>query len=405
MKQGIRWLSILLLGFSSGLPLVLTASTLQAWLTEAKVDLKTIGFASLIGLPYTLKFLWAPLMDRIVPPFLGRRRGWMLMTQLSVAAAIWSMSYFDPVQSLTKLVAMAVAVAFFSASQDIVLDAHRRDTLLSHELGFGSALFVNGYRLGMLFSGAFALYLADNMSWPAVYRILSVGIGVGVLATLLSVEPRESRAPPSLQQAVVAPFLDYFSRNRAWIGLLFLLLYKLGDGVATNMTTPFYLQIGFTKTEIAAVAKTVGLGAMIVGGLTGGALMLRLGLARALVIFGIFQAISISTFALLTITGPQVSALAWIVGFENFCSGLGTTAFLGFLASICDRRFSATQYALFSSFVSVPRAFIAAPAGIFVTGLGWAKFFLFCTLIALPGLFLVPLVTPLIREEKEGHSA
>lgn len=391
-----RMLVALLMGFSSGLPLLLTGSVLQAWLKDGGVDLKRIGFFALIGLPYTLKFLWAPLFDRYaLPP--GRRRGWLLLTQLAVAAALLVLAAAEPSPSELGLIAGAgFLVALFSASQDIVVDAYRRESLAEAELGLGSALYVNGYRVGMLLAGGGGLILADWLSFPEMYRIMALAVAACVLVTLLAPEPAAPEGRPrTLRDAVVLPFLDYFSRDGAWLILAFILLYKVGDTMASAMTTPFYLELGYSKTEIGAVVKLFGFWATIAGGTLGGIWILRIGMARALWWFGIGQMVSTLGFVVLSQLPPSEMALAVIVAIENFTAGLGTAAFVGFMAALTDRRFTATQYALLSSLMGVPRVLLSAPTGWMAQALGWPGFFLLCALIALPGLLLLRWVTRL----------
>lgn len=375
------------LGVSSGIPFLVTGSTLQAWMTDEKVDLAVIGLFSLVGLPYTVKFLWAPAMDRYVPPFLGRRRGWMLISQLLLMLAIGAFSVVRPAESPWIVAFLAVLVSFFSASQDIVVDAYRRELLRDEELGLGSSLAVNGYRIGMLISGAFALFLADRIPWNYVYLLLAISLLIGIITTCLAPGSEGQVIPPkSLSEAVIEPFIDYFKRVGAFEILAFILLYKIGDVMASSMTTPFILKIGFTKTELAAVVKTFGIFATIAGGLTGGILLLKLGLYKGLWIFGILQAISTLSFSALASVGAYHSVLAATVAFENLTSGMGTSAFTAFMASLCNKRFTATQYALLSSLMGIPRVIVSSPTGFLAERIGWAQFFIFCTLAAIPGL-------------------
>lgn len=384
-----------LMGFSSGLPLITTGSTLQAWMTDAKIDLKVIGLFSLVGLPYTFKFLWSPFLDRYVLGKLGRRRGWMMVSQFGVMASLWMLSYLNPAVHLGWVACMAFVIAFMSASQDIVVDAYRRETLKDEELGLGASLYVNGYRIAMLVSGALALFLADQIPWAHVYRILALCMFVGIGTTLWADEPKgeQVRPPKTLAKAVVEPFLEYFKRPGALWMLAFILCYKLGDNMALQMTTPYFLQIGFTKTQIAAIAKTFGMGATIVGGVWGGVWLMSLGTMRALYVFGIFQMISTATFAIVHWTGPQIGVLALLMTLENLAIGMGTAAFLAFMASLTNRQFTATQYALFSSLMGVPRVIISAPTGFLAQAMGWPLYFVFCGLMAIPGLLLLSVIT------------
>jgi len=391
-----RMLVALLMGFSSGLPLLLTGSVLQAWLKDGGVDLARIGLFALIGLPYTLKFLWAPLFDRYTP-ILGRRRGWLALTQFVLAGALLLLSTAQPTADHLWLVMLAgLLVTFFSASQDIVVDAYRRESLGDAELGLGSALYVNGYRIGMLLAGGGGLILADLLSFEAMYRIMAVCMIACVTVTLFAPEPPlpEGR-PRTLREAVVLPFRDYFDRQGAWLILAFILLYKLGDTMASAMTTPFYLDLGYTKTEIGTVVKLFGFWATIAGGTLGGIWILRAGTHRALWLFGFGQMISTLGFVVLAWYPLSVGALATVVAIENLTAGMGTAAFVGFMAALTDRRFTATQYALLSSLMGVPRVLLAAPTGWMAQMMGWPWFFLLCALIAIPGLLLLRWVTQL----------
>ena len=386
-----RMLVTFFLGISSGIPLLVTGSTLQAWMTDEKVNLAVIGLFSLVGIPYTVKFLWAPFLDRYVPPFLGRRRGWMLISQMLLMLAIGAFYFVKPAASPWTVAILAVFVSFFSASQDVVIDAYRRELLPDEELGLGASMSSNGYRIGMLISGAFALFLADRIPWNYVYLLLAGSLFIGMITAFLGPNPDDQTIPPqSLRKAVIEPFTDYFRRRGAYEILAFIILYKIGDVMAANMTTPFILKIGFSKTDLAVVAKTFGIIAIIGGGLAGGILLLRIGLLRALWIFGILQAGSTLVFSVLASAGHQYYVLVATVTFENFTSGMGASAFIAFMASLCNKRFTATQYALLSSLMGIPRVIIASPAGYLAERLGWVYFFIFCTLAAIPGLvFLI----------------
>lgn len=391
-----RMLVAMLMGFSSGLPLLLTGSVLQAWLKDGGVDLARIGLFALVGLPYTLKFLWSPLFDRYALP-LGRRRGWMALMQLSVAGALLLLSMTQPSADHLWLVMLAsVLVSFFAASQDIVIDAYRRESLAESELGLGSALYVNGYRVGMLLAGGGGLILADWISFEAMYRLMAVFMVACVSVTVLAPEPPlpEGR-PRNLREAVLLPFRDYFSRDGAWMILAFILLYKLGDTMASAMTTPFYLDLGYSKTEIGAVVKLFGFWATLAGGTLGGIWILRAGMHRALWLFGFGQMFSTFGFVVLAQLPPSEVALAAVVAIENLTAGMGTAAFVGFMAALTDRRFTATQYALLSSLMGVPRVLLSAPTGWLAQTLGWSGFFGLCVLIAVPGLLLLHWVTRL----------
>ena len=380
----------LIMGFSCGLPLLLTITVLQAWMKEEGVDLTVIGLMALVGLPYTLKFLWAPFLDRYTLPFLGRRRGWLLIAQIFLIFSIAGLGLTDPGGHPWMVAFAALLVTFFSASQDIVVDAYRREDLPDEELGLGSSFYINGYRVGMLLASGGGLILADHVSFSTVYLIMAACMLPSVLTTFFAPEPEiAAGTPESLKEAVLYPLIDYFSRKEAlWI-LAFILFYKMGDTMASAMTTPFYLDIGFSKTEIGAVVKLFGFWATIIGSLIGGVLMLRQGIYRSLWIFGFLQAISTAGFAILARIGHSISALSAVIAFENLSSGMGTAAYVAFMASITNKKFTATQYALLSSLMGVPRVLVSAPTGFFAKSLGWENFFIFCTLIAIPGMLLL----------------
>lgn len=378
------------MGFSCGVPLLLTISVLQAWMKEEGVDLAVIGLMALVGLPYTLKFLWAPFLDRFTLPLLGRRRGWLLIAQITLIFSIAGLGRTNPGNEPWMVAFAAFFVTFFSASQDIVVDAYRREDLSDEELGFGSSLYINGYRVGMLLASGGGLIMADHMPFSMVYLIMAACILPGVFTTLLAPEPDTPFGiPETIKEAVFNPLLEYFSRQGAiWI-LAFILFYKIGDTMASAMTIPFYLDIGFSKTEIGMVVKFFGLGATIAGSLMGGILMIRLGINRSLWIFGFLQALSTACFAILARIGHSVPALSAVIAFENMSSGMGTAAYAAFMASIINKKYTATQYALLTSLMGVPRVFASAPTGFFAKNLGWESFFILCTLIAIPGMLLL----------------
>ncbi len=384
-----RMLIALLMGFAAGLPLLLTLTLLQAWMKSAGVDLTTIGLFALVGLPYTVKFLWAPLLDRYTPLWLGRRRGWLLLSQLALVAAILLMALVSPGESPLGLALAALLVTFFSATQDIVIDAYRREALIDEELGLGAGLYVPGYRAAMLLVGGGGLVLADQIGFAQVYLVMAGLMGIGIVTTLLAPEPRVPATPRSLHEAVIEPFAEYFKREHALLILLFIVLYKLGDQMASHMTIPFYLEIGFSNTEIGAVVKTFGVVPTLVGGLLGGVLMLRTGIYAGLWAFGILQGLSTAGFIVLTYTGHDLAWLAAVIGFENLSAGMGTAAFIAFMGSLTNKRFTATQFALLTSLMGVPRVFASAPTGYLAQALGWEVFFLGCALIAVPGLLLL----------------
>lgn len=393
---------MLLLGFASGLPLALTTGTLQAWATAEGLDIKTIGFLTLVGSAYTLKFLWSPLMDRFVPPLLGRRRGWLLVTQLLLIVAIATMGTLSPAAALAPLAMAAVVVAFCSASQDIAFDAYRTDALHTDERGAGAAVTVLGYRLAMIVSGGLALVLADSyIGWRATYWLMAGLMVIGIVATFAAPEPDvEAPAPRTLTEAVIGPLRDFFSREGALAALLLIVLYKLGDAFAGSLTTAFLIRgVGFTVTEVGAINKVLGLTATIVGALAGGALMARLSIYRALMIFGALQAVTNLGFWVLAVTPKAYWSMAAAVGLENLCGGMGTAAFVAFLMALCKARYSATQYALLSALAAVGRTYLAGPlSGVMVEAFGWPLFFASTVLIALPGLFLLWVYRDQIRE-------
>lgn len=390
-----RMLMAFAMGFSCGLPLLLTGSVLQAWMRETGVDLSVIGLFALVGLPYTLKFLWAPVLDRFTPPLFGRRRGWLLLAQVALMISLFGFSLTNPAENPWLLAFVAMLVTFFSASQDIVVDAFRREDLADRELGLGASMYVNGYRMGMLLAGGGGLILADHLPFSVVYQLMAVVMVVGVLATLLAREPEKAEGTPTtIRAAVIEPFAEYFQRDGALLFLAFILLYKLGDTMASAITTPFYLDMGFSKTEIGTVVKLFGFWATIGGGMLGGIMILRMGINRALWIFGLLQMASTFGFVLLAQVGHEVAVLATVIALENLTGGMGTAAFVGFMGALTDKRFTATQYALLSSLMGVPRVIASAPTGWMAEAMGWSGFFIFCTLIALPGLLILSRFAP-----------
>ncbi len=374
------------MGFYSGLPLLLTGSVLQAWMREEGVDLTTIGWFALVGLPYTGKFLWAPVFDRFALPG-GRRRGWLIWMQLGLAVSLGGLGFAKPSEPIWVAL-IAFLVSFLSASQDILIDAYRRESLTDLEQGLGASFYVNGYRLGMLLTSGGGLILADYWGFQKIYWLSGALAASGVLVTLWAREPKVDNRL-SQTKMVLEPFLEFFRRQDAWLILLFIFLYKLGDTMASHMSVPFYLDLGFSKTEIGAVVKLFGFWATVLGGLVGGVLILRLGIYTALWLFGILQAASTAGFAWLACIGPKLWGLIGVISFENLSAGMGAAAFMAFMATQTDRRFTATQYALFSSLMGVPRVLVAAPTGWIAQQLGWVGFFVLCTAAALPGLVLL----------------
>lgn len=393
---------MLVLGFSSGLPLALTGGTLQAWMTVAGVDLRTIGVFALVGLPYTIKFLWSPLMDRFVPPWLGRRRGWMVATQLSLFVGILAMAFSSPEHSVSTLAVVALLVAFASASQDIVVDAYRTDLLHEKERGAGTAVYVTAYRIAMLVSGALALILSEQIGWRNTYVLMAVFMAVGMMGALFGPEPAvDGRPPATLREAVWGPLHDFFSRSGAVVILLFIVLYKLGDAYAGTLTTAFLIRgAGFSPTDVGTVNKGLGLISVIVGAAVGGSLMVRLGLFKALLLFGLLQAVSNLSFMVLAWLGKSYPMMIFAVAFENLSGGMGTSAFVAFLMGLCNHRYSATQFALLSSLAVLGRVFVSPSSGYIVEITGWAVFFLITVLTALPGLALLFW----LREEVTGST-
>lgn len=389
--------ALLFLGFSSGLPLLLIGNTLKAWMTVEQVDLAAIGWFSLASLPYSLKFLWSPFLDRFTMPFLGRRRGWLVVTQLALTVAIAIMAFQQPKQALQLLAINAIVIAFLSATQDIAADAYRTDVLEKLEMGAGAAVFILGYRIALLVAGALALILADRIPWSSVYLLMAGTMVLGIFATLFAPEPEAISPPASLTDAVILPFGEFFQRRgviQGFLVLLFITLYKLGDALLSNMTTPFLLQVGFTKTDIGAIQVGMGLIATIVGALAGGAILSRIGINRSLWVFGILQAVSNFAYLSLAYAGKNYQAMVLAINIEQFCGGLGTAAFVAFLMSLCNQKFSATQYALLSSLMAVSRDILASPGGAIAQNTGWPLFFIITIVAAVPGLLLLPIFAP-----------
>ncbi|MDH1300613.1 MULTISPECIES: muropeptide transporter [unclassified Achromobacter] len=401
---------LLVLGFASGLPLALTSGTLQAWATVENVPLQQIGFLTLVGSAYTLKFLWAPFVDRYAPPLLGRRRGWMLLTQLLLAVAIMAMGALSPSSALQTLALLAVLVAFLSATQDIAFDAYCTDVLRKDERGAGAAIKVMGYRLAMIVSGGLALILADQwIGWGNTYVLMGGLMLLCALATIWAPEPEHVARPPrTLREAVGEPLREFFTRRGALAVLLLIVLYKLGDAFAGALSTTFLIRgAGFTPTEVGTVNKVLGLAATIIGALAGGSLMSRWGLYRSLMAFGLLQAVSNLAYWLIAVSPKSLWLMAAGVGIENLCGGLGTASFVGLLMALCRQQFSATQFALLSALSAVGRTYLAGPlTPPLVEAMGWPGFFLLTVVIALPGLVLLHLLRGTIETmEKQGEQA
>src|SRR5438477_11874299 len=393
-----RMLICVFIGFTSGLPLFILWTLVPTWLRSEHVDLKSIGLFALIQLPYTWKFIWSPLIDRYALP-LGRRRGWMLLTQLLLLLSLPLFGWLQPQMQLSSIAYLAIAVAIFSATQDIAIDAYRRELLPDPELGLGNAVHVNAYRVASLVPGSLALILSDHLPWRSVFAITALFMLPGVATTLLVREPSMAQPPPrTLGRAIIEPFQEFMARHgvrEALLVLGFIFLYKLGDSMATALATPFYLDIGFTMSEIGLIAKNAGLWASVFGGLLGGIWMLRIGINRGLWLFGAVQVLSILGFAWLAyVNEPHRVLLAVVIAFEALGVGLGTAAFTAFIARATDPRYTATQFALFTSLASVPSTLVNATTGWIVEQTGWFTFFLLCTALALPGMALLLRVAP-----------
>jgi PAT family beta-lactamase induction signal transducer AmpG len=385
-------LLLMLLGFSSGLPLALTGGTLQAWLTVEGADLRSIGLFTLVAQPYTYKFVWAPLMDRYRIPFLGRRRGWLVVTQLALLVGIAWMGTISPKDSPWLLAGLAVAVAFLSASQDIVFDAYRAELLQPVDRDAGATVSVLGYRVAMITSGGFALILADNwLGWQGTYWLMAMLMLVGVAATWSAPEPAAPAARPAdLLAAIREPLREFFNRQAAVSLLVLIILYKLGDVFAASLGTTFLIRgVGFTPTDVGAINKILATASTIAGTALGGVLMVKLGLFRALLWFGVLQAVTNLGFVLLAATGKSYAMLVAVVGLENICGGMGSIAFVSFLIALCDKRFSLVQFALLTAAASIGRVYVGLVSGNLADSYGWLIFFSISFLVALPGLALL----------------
>lgn len=407
-----RMVTCVVLGFSSGLPLFLLFNLLPAWLKTEGLSLTTIGAFALVQLPYTWKFLWAPLADRYGIFGFGRRRSWMLISQVALVAGVVAMGLLDPGTQIQAVVAISTLVAFLSATQDIAIDAFRREILSEREMGLGNAIFVNAYKVAGLVPGSLSLFLADHLPWSQVFAITAAFLVPGAILSVVVAEPPVAvAAPRTLRDAVVDPFVEFFGRHgwrSAAVVLAFIFFYKLGDSLATALATPFYLEMGFSKTDIALVAKNAGLWCSVAGGMVGGIWMVRLGINRALWVFGLAQSISICGFVWLAGQGAGTSdatrllQLGAVIGAEAFGVGLGTTAFVSYLARTTNPAYAATQYALFSSLMAVPRTVVNSFAGVLVEKLGWTDFFWLCLALAVPGMLLLPLVAAWNDEESSS---
>lgn len=388
-----RLLAVLCLGFSSGLPLALTGSTLQAWFTEAHINLVTIGALSLLGIPYTFKFLWAPLMDQYGFPKLGKRRGWIIAMQLGLVVTLLVLAHMDPSREAMQMGVVALFIAFFSASQDIAFDAYRTDVLPAKERGLGSAYMVFSYRVAMLIAGGLALVFADYLGWKTTYEIMAGLILLSMLATYKAPRPEELAPAANVFATALASFKDLLQRDKiVWL-LLFILFYKFGDALALTLMTNFLLKgLGFSLTEVGLAYKTVSFIATILGALVGGVILTRWNLYKALLVFGLAQAFSNLMFAVLAIVGKHFMLMTASIFIENFCSGLSTAALLAFMMSLCNHHYTAGQFALLSAFASTGRVFLGPIAGVMVESVGWVQFYVWSFLLCFPGIFFLMLL-------------
>lgn len=389
-----KFLIVLILGFASGLPLLLTGSTLKTWLARENIDISMIGYFSWVGMAYSLKFIWSPLVDRYSFFKMGRRRSWLLLSQLGLVISLFGFQFINPHQHLTAMALLAVVVAFFSATQDVVIDAYRREILESSQLGLGSTFSIYGYRVAMLISGGLAISLVGgdfiNLSWNEMYSAMAGLMLVCLIASLFCPEPKNEFHPPgTLLEAIKNPVIEFLERKQVWLILLFVILFKLGDQLSGALLNPLYVAIGYSNADIGLIAKTFGLASSLAGLFLGGILIIKFGIYRSLWIFGVLQALSTASFALLTYTGPQNWALAFTVVFEDVSSGMGTAAFVAFLAALTNKKFTATQYALLSSFAGLGRNFFSGFSGDLQKILGWEFFFYTCALAAIPGLLML----------------
>lgn len=387
-------LIILLLGFASGLPLALTGGTLKTWLSREHVDIGTIGYFSWVGIAYSLKFLWSPLLDRYTLFKAGRRRSWMMVTQVALMGCLLFLGTLNPLDNLSLMAAMAVLIAFFSATQDIAIDAYRRELLSNEELGLGSSLNIYGYRIAMLISGGAGIGLVGSPFWPItwgqLYFMMAGFMAIGLLTTFFAPEPKLDTPPPkTLLQAVVDPFAEFLKRPGAAYILSFVLLFKIGDALAGSLLNPFYVEMGFTNADIGLIAKTFGFASSLIGMFLGGIAIFYIGIYRSLWIFGILQALSTAAFGILTYTGNQLVPFAAVIVLEDISTGMATSAFVAFMAALTNKKYTATQYAILSSVATLGRTFFSGFAGDIVKHAGWANFFYICALIAIPGLLML----------------
>jgi len=386
------------IGFASGMPLYLLMQLVPAWLRLEGVSLTAIGFFTAVQYPYSLKFLWSPVLERYSVPLLGRRRGWMLLTQVLLIAGISALGLWQPDTQLLLITLTAVLVAIFSATQDIVLDAYRRELLPDPELALGNSIFVQAYRISGLVPGALGLILADQLPWQAVFVVMAAFMLIGVILTLLIDEAQAApEVPGSLREAITTPFKEFFGRRgfRAALAVLaFMFFYKLGDNMATALSTVFYIDMGFTPTEIGIVAKNAALWPSIVGGLLGGLLIVKIGINRGLWAFGVVQIVTILGFVWLSQVPGSLMLLALVVAAEYLGVGLGTAASVAFIARETSRTAVATQLALFTALAALPRVLAASTSGLIVDAIGWTEFFYLCVVLAVPGMVLLHWVAP-----------
>lgn len=387
-----RVLPLLVLGMASGLPLALTGGTLQTWATVENVDLKSIGFLTLVGMAYRFKFLWAPFVDRYAPPFLGRRRSWMVITQILLGLIMIVMGMFKPSQDYVILAGLAVLLAFLSATQDIAFDAYSTELLNSDERAAGSAIRTLGYRIAMIISGGLAVTMAERwFGWGGMYMVMGGLMFIFAFISILSPEPQEVQAPRSLEEAFLLPFKEFFSRPEAWTILLLIVLYKLGDAFASALSSTFLIRgAGFSAETVAWANKTLGVISTIVGALFGGALMTKLGLYRSLMLFGILQGVSNLGYWLVAVVPESLPVMVLAIGTENICGGMGTATFVALLMGLCNIKYTATQYALLTALAGVGSTFLAGPISPYIVeAVGWPAFFLMTVVIAIPGLILL----------------
>ncbi|MCD6045048.1 MAG: muropeptide transporter [Gammaproteobacteria bacterium] len=385
-----HYYSVVLLGISSGLPIALCSSTLQAWFTEENLGIILLGFINIIGLPYVLKWLWAPLLDRLTLYSLGRRKSWIVTMQLALIVVLWTMSYLHPAQNPGLLMGLGAILAFFSSTQDIAVDAYRTEILSPKDRGLGAALNVTGYRFALLIAGAMALLLADRIGWGYTYKIMALILFACSMLTFFTPEPKMLKQPTTLRDAFVGPIQDFLKRSNALWLIAVIVFYKLGEAYALSLTTPFLLRgLHFTLSEVALLNKVVGLSAIIIGGIVGGLWMMRLGLFYSLLTFGILAALSNILFVVMAIVGKNMILAGFCIFAENFCGGMSSAAFVAFLMSLCNPKFTAMQYASLSAIATVGRVLVGSTSGVLVQHLGWADFYWVSTIICIPGLYML----------------